>query len=662
MAEAQDGVTPSDIKAGAERIIDEMAETLRQEDPTKKKTTTKDHKSEAERAIDDMAETLDKEERVKRRELLRMINMEKELAILKKKYLDEEIPDRKTLADTQSASSTPETSSKNTQYISKKPKLSKFMGNKDEDIYDWIEDATMAIRDLKNNSEKEDFVVYHLGPNPRREARYLTNPTPTEIFKTLQRVFGIHKSSHKSMTEFYTRKQHPNETIAQYTQAFMKLMDIVKQNQDEKVDEDKLLKEQLIEGVCCPKMRWELRGISDYNSSTTFHTLRETAFQYELNEKQSDSMETKKTTANTVDSNNTLHSMMRTLLEKQNKMENELNEIKEMKNNPQQNFNSYGRGQFNNRFNRGQNNYRGRGRSRGNNYSRRPSNYYNSNERYDNHSVQVNDPKNSDSKPNEVITNVNLTTDTTCISCHPNMEKIVGETQKWDIKIGDIETTGIMDSGSSVMLMSKEFYENQFVKELQPFQLLDLKAANNLKIPYKGLLIEDIIIQDITIKDCGILVHEESGSYPDLLIGMNVLKHLPTFQSTPNDTEERTHLIRVKGQVFIPASTTVDVDVSTGSFRGQGLVEPLDRVLPGNVQVMNGYIDATSGSATIRVLNASETSVILTKRTPIGQLHSATVNCCKVSYSIQDNTVKIATNENLKSKPIENDEEEPTVP
>ncbi|CAH1774439.1 unnamed protein product, partial [Owenia fusiformis] len=303
--------------------------------------------------IDDLAKELEDEEKVEVQEKLRMIKLERELTSLQEKYNinpDTTVPNTRTKEHQE----TSQVNSTETKLLYNKPKLQKFFGKTDEDVYDWCEDAKIATKSINKNDEKIDDIIYHLGPNPRREIRYLSNnPSPEDIYRTLKRVFGIVESPHKSMTEFYTRKQNHNETISQYTQSLMKLMDIVKQSH-EHLEGDKLLKEQLIVGAYEPKLRWELQRISDLNNNITFHQLREIAFKFELNEN-----EQRKVSSSAVssrDNDSSLQITLQKILDKQEKIEKEINHLKRNNNdNSENNSNNFN----NNGYQRNYHNFRG---------------------------------------------------------------------------------------------------------------------------------------------------------------------------------------------------------------------------------------------------------------------------------------------------------------
>ncbi|CAH1781361.1 unnamed protein product [Owenia fusiformis] len=115
------------------------------------------------------------------------------------------------------------------------------------------------------------------------------------------------------MTELYMKKQNHNETISQYSQSLMKLVDIVKQSH-EHPEGGKSLKEQLIVGAYAPKLRWE---------------------RDELNE--NEQWNVSSSAVSSRDNDSSLQITLQKILDKQEKIEKEINHLKRSNNDSSEN-------------------------------------------------------------------------------------------------------------------------------------------------------------------------------------------------------------------------------------------------------------------------------------------------------------------------------------
>ena len=130
---------------------------------------------------------------------------------------------------------------------------------------------------------------------------------------------------------------------------------------------------------------------------------------------------------------------------------------------------------------------------------------------------------------------------------------MVGGTPTIQARLGGVDVLCMVDSGSMVSFVTEDFYK----KKLQPTcghmrkdgQMLTLRAANGLKIPYLGYLELTVEVDGVKVPSCGVLVLKDTPAttkqrrdIPGLL-GTNVLAQIPQFgallQQRPN-AEPRT--------------------------------------------------------------------------------------------------------------------------
>ena len=125
--------------------------------------------------------------------------------------------------------------------------------------------------------------------------------------------------------------------------------------------------------------------------------------------------------------------------------------------------------------------------------------------------------------------------------------------QQFKQDFGGVDVLCMVDSGSMVSFVTEDFYN----KKLQPTcghmrkdgQMLTLRAANGLEIPYLGYLELTVEVDGVKVPSCGVLVlrntpatTKQRRDMPELL-ATNVLVQIPQFgallQQRP-DAEPRT--------------------------------------------------------------------------------------------------------------------------
>ena len=221
---------------------------------------------------------------------------------------------------------------------------------------------------------------------------------------------------------------------------------------------------------------------------------------------------------------------------------------------------------------------------------------------------------------------------------------LVGGTPTVQAKLGGIDVLCVLDSGSMVSFITEDFYK----RNLKPTcgrvrkdgQMLTLRAANGLEIPYLGYLELTIEVDGVKVPRCGVLVLKDTPATNNQrkiapgLLGTNVLAQIPQFgallRQQPN-AESRTSgnpvsgFVRVAGTypVLVPSNSVASVAVTGPACGPSALVEPLNVPVPGNLQVAHTLVDASKTCFLIQVANSSPRDVWLKARTRLGTVTSA---------------------------------------
>jgi len=147
---------------------------------------------------------------------------------------------------------------------------------------------------------------------------------------------------------------------------------------------------------------------------------------------------------------------------------------------------------------------------------------------------------------------------------------MVGGTPTVQAKLGGVDVLCVVDSGSMVSFVTEDFYR----KKLQPTcgrvkrrkQMLTLRAANGLEIPYVGYLELEIEVDGVKVPNCGVLGLKDTSATSQQrkdvpgLVGTNVLAQIPKFSALlqqRTDTEPRTSETCTSGFVCVTGSYPV---------------------------------------------------------------------------------------------------------
>ena len=97
------------------------------------------------------------------------------------------------------------------------------------------------------------------------------------------------------------------------------------------------------------------------------------------------------------------------------------------------------------------------------------------------------------------------------------LPKIFGRTPTMTARIAGVEIECLVDTGSTVTLVSGAFYKEKLESVCGRVhgvgRMLTLRGANGLEIPYLGYLELDMQAGGVTIPDCGLLVLKDKGSH-----------------------------------------------------------------------------------------------------------------------------------------------------
>ena len=241
----------------------------------------------------------------------------------------------------------------------------------------------------------------------------------------------------------------------------------------------------------------------------------------------------------------------------------------------------------------------------------------------------------------------------------PLLDALVGKTPTVTAEFNGIAVPCILDTGSMVSFITEAFYRENLrpaCGELSETNMLTIRGANGLEIPYIGYLKMDVRIGDVTVPERGVLILKETPDtvggrrpFPGLL-GTNILDHVPKFaelmkggtgSEDPRDDEiskgQTCGFVRVAGRetVWVPSNTVCDIVVTGPACGGNAMVEPLTVPIQGNLQVACTFVRATRTHYTIQVANPTSKDIWLKPRMRLGTIHTAEQVSCGAQISFQ---------------------------
>ena len=242
------------------------------------------------------------------------------------------------------------------------------------------------------------------------------------------------------------------------------------------------------------------------------------------------------------------------------------------------------------------------------------------------------------------------------LSVETFLEKTVGGKPKVEAKFGNTMVDCLLDTGSQVTTLSETFYRTKIepagTKISVGNDFINLTAANSLEIPYIGVVVIDITIRGITVAGRGVLIAKDTPGMPRKyhgILGMNVIKHVPEFQELlQNQIEVTTKpgIVKLAGgsPVIIPQASVCDI-LATSTCRGphpvlvEGLAQP-----PHGLHVAPALVDLSRGTTYLRVMNSSNSDILLKPKTRIGlvrQIESVNSGVKTIQMSVSCNEIRV---------------------
>ena len=221
---------------------------------------------------------------------------------------------------------------------------------------------------------------------------------------------------------------------------------------------------------------------------------------------------------------------------------------------------------------------------------------------------------------------------------------LAGKCPTAEILIHGVSTVALVDTGSEVTTVTEEWMQEKLgTHPVSPCDLITLRAANGLTIPYTGIAVVDVSIfgrefQNIPVlvlkaaKDTGTQEHKRRVP---VLVGMNLLQRLTATTSNPDShippelnallAEVRTQqrslggLAKVAVPCVVPAMSVGTVRVTGLEGQGSFLAAPLKTRLPGGLVLVPTLVSGGSNKF-VRVANLSVEDYSLRPRTPVALL------------------------------------------
>ncbi len=235
------------------------------------------------------------------------------------------------------------------------------------------------------------------------------------------------------------------------------------------------------------------------------------------------------------------------------------------------------------------------------------------------------------------------------------LKHAVGKCPVVDLKIGGVDVSCLLDTGSQVSTITEHFFKEHLVGEekdmLSTTGWLKITAANGLDIPYLGYLELTVETMGITLPECGFLIvrDTQSSSAEPALVGMNIIGRCRQLVHAEFDTTlggelqsdwrevfqqmqsasrlERRIVARVAGKetVHIPAWSVSTLMVKGKKSMLPGgysnlLLEPGSSPLPGGLIVVPSLVSMVKPFFPVKIVNFSTEDIWLQPRTRLGTL------------------------------------------
>ena len=169
--------------------------------------------------------------------------------------------------------------------VQRERRLRCFDGKVDVDAAAWCADAESALR-VQNliGRDAADYVWCHLEGSAKKEV----GCRPVEerrdaraILAIIRDAFGERANASQLLRSFYERRQHEDESVTDYSHELAALVDRLESASPRHVvNRDCMLRDQLVENVREPLLRWELRKRTESKPDASFIEVRDVAVRW----------------------------------------------------------------------------------------------------------------------------------------------------------------------------------------------------------------------------------------------------------------------------------------------------------------------------------------------------------------------------------------------
>lgn len=171
-------------------------------------------------------------------------------------------------------------------YVPRERQITPFSGDYEKDgrsVDDFIEEVErVAHARYQSANDKYDFVMSLLKGAALEEMRFRSGGKSlpvADLFKYLREAFRDKRCIAQLLHDLYNRKQKDGEDILGYSHALCQILRVVlKQDPNALANEQKVLRDQFIEGLSDPLLKRELRKFAREKPDSTMLQVREEAY------------------------------------------------------------------------------------------------------------------------------------------------------------------------------------------------------------------------------------------------------------------------------------------------------------------------------------------------------------------------------------------------
>ena len=169
--------------------------------------------------------------------------------------------------------------------VQRERRLRSFDGKSDVDAAAWCADAESALR-AQNliGRDAADYVWCHLEGSAKKEVgcRPMEERRDARaILAIIRDAFGERVNASQLLRSFYERRQHEEESVTDYSHELAALVDRLESASPRHVvNRDCMLRDQLVENVREPLLRWELRKKTEVTPDASFIEVRDVAVRW----------------------------------------------------------------------------------------------------------------------------------------------------------------------------------------------------------------------------------------------------------------------------------------------------------------------------------------------------------------------------------------------